>query len=45
MRMMRPADALDILIGAVIHYRISVWPNAGMKALTPHTVAARPEPF
>ncbi len=40
-----PADALDQLIGASIHYRIAIGPNAGKKALTLRTVPARPEPF
>ena len=40
-----PAEALDQLIGASIHYRIAIGPNAGKKALTLRTVPARPEPF
>ena len=40
-----PAEALDQLIGASIHYRIAIGPNAGKKALTLRTVPARLEPF
>ena len=40
-----PREALDQLIGASIHYRIAIGPNAGKKALTLRTVPARPEPF
>ena len=40
-----PAEALDQLIGASIHYRIAIGPNAGKKALLLRTVPARPEPF
>ena len=40
-----PAEALDQLIGASIHYRIAIGPNAGKKALTLRTVPARPAPF
>jgi len=40
-----PAEAIDQLIGASIHYRIAIGPNAGRKALTLRTVPAQPEPF
>ena len=40
-----PGEALDPLIGASIHYRIAIGPNAGQKALTPRTVPAPSEPF
>ena len=40
-----PAEALDQLVGASIHYRVAIGPNAGKKALTLRTVPARPEPF
>lgn len=33
------------LIGASIHYRIAIGPNAGRKALTLHTVPTQPDPF
>ena len=40
-----PGEAFDQLVGASIHYRIAVGPNAGRKALTLRAVPARPEPF
>ena len=40
-----PAEALDQLIGASIHYRIAIGPNAGKKALTLRTLPAQPGPF
>ena len=40
-----PGEALDQLIGASIHYRIAIGPNAGKKALILRTVPAQPEPF
>jgi hypothetical protein len=40
-----PGEALDPLIGASIHYRIAIGPNAGRKALTLRTVPAQPEPL
>ena len=40
-----PAEALDQLVSASIHYRVAIGPNAGKKALTLRTVPARPEPF
>ena len=40
-----PAEALDQLIGASIHYRIAIGPNAGKKALILRTVPGQPEPF
>lgn len=38
-------EAFDQLIGASIHYRIAIGPNAGHKALTLRTVPAQPEPY
>ena len=38
-----PGEALDQLIGASIHYRIAIGPNAGRTALTLRTVSAQPE--
>lgn len=38
-----PGEALDPLIGASIHYRIAIGPDAGKKALTLRTVPAQPE--
>ena len=40
-----PAEALDQLIGASIHYRIAIGPNAGKKALILRTVPAQPAPI
>ena len=40
-----PCEAFDHLVGASIHYRIAIGPDAGRKALTPRTVPAQPEPF
>ncbi len=40
-----PGEALDQLIGASIHYRIAIGPNAGRKTLTLRTVPAQPEPL
>ena len=40
-----PGEAFDQLIGASIHYRIAIGPNAGKKALMPRTVPAQSEPF
>ena len=40
-----PGEAFDQLVGASIHYRIAIGPNAGRKALTLRTVPVRPEPF
>ena len=40
-----PGEAFDQLIGASIHYRIAIGPNAGKKALMLRTVAAQPEPI
>jgi len=39
-----PGGAFDQLVGASIHYRIAIGPNAGKKALTLRTVPAQPEP-
>ena len=39
-----PCEAFDHLLGASIHYRIAIGPNAGRKALTLRTVPAQPEP-
>ena len=39
-----PGEAFDQLVGASIHYRIAIGPNAGKKALMPRTVAAQPQP-
>lgn len=38
-------EAFEQLIGASIHYRIAIGPNAGRKALTLRTIPAQPEPF
>ena len=38
-------EAFEQLIGASIHYRIAIGPNAGKKALTLRTIPAQPEPF
>ena len=40
-----PGGAFDQIVGASIHYRIAIGPNAGRKALTLRTVPALPEPF
>ena len=40
-----PAEALDPLVGASIHYRVAIGPNAGKQALALRTVPARPAPF
>ncbi len=40
-----PGEPFDQLVGASIHYRIAIGPNAGRKALTLRTVPARPEAF
>ena len=40
-----PGEAFDQLVGASIHYRIAIGPNADRKALTLRTVPVRPEPF
>ena len=40
-----PGEAFDQLVGASIHYRIAIGPNAGRKALTSRTVPVQPEPF
>ena len=40
-----PGEAFDQLVGASIHYRIAIGPNAGRKALTLRTVPIQPEPF
>ena len=40
-----PGEAFDRLVGALIHYRIAIGPNAGRKALTLRTVTVQPEPF
>ena len=40
-----PGEAFDQLVGASIHYRIAIGPNADRKALTSRTVPAQPEPF
>ena len=40
-----PGEAFDQLIGAAIHYRIAIGPNAGRKALTLRAVPAQSEPF
>ncbi|HEY5647201.1 MAG TPA: transposase [Pseudomonadales bacterium] len=42
---LEPGEAFDQLVGASIHYRIAIDPNAGKKALTLRTVPAQPEPF
>ena len=42
---LEPGEAFDHLVGASIHYRIAIGPNAGGKALTLRTVQAQPEPF
>jgi hypothetical protein len=42
---LEPGEAFDQLVGASIHYRIAIGPNAGRKALTLRTVPAQPEPF
>lgn len=42
---LEPGEAFDQLVGASIHYRIAIGPNAGKKALTLRTVPAQPEPF
>ncbi|NJN05487.1 MAG: IS91 family transposase [Rhodobacteraceae bacterium] len=39
-----PGGTFDQLVGASIHYRIAIGPNAGRKALTLRTVPAQPEP-
>ena len=33
------------MVGASIHYRIAIGPNAGSTALTLRTVPVQPEPF
>lgn len=38
-------EAFEQLIGASIHYRIAIGPNAGKQALTLRTIPAQPEPF
>ncbi|MDE0365710.1 MAG: hypothetical protein OXP09_09060 [Gammaproteobacteria bacterium] len=38
-----PGEPFDQLIGASIHYRIAIGPNAGRQALTLRTVPALPE--
>ena len=40
-----PGEAFDRLVGALIHYRIAIGPNAGSTALTSRTVPAQSEPF
>ena len=40
-----PGEAFDRLVGASIHYRIAIGPNAGRKALTLRTVPVQSEPF
>ena len=40
-----PGEAFDQLVGASIHYRIAIGPNAGRTALTLRTVPVQPEPF
>ena len=40
-----PGGVFDQLVGASIHYRIAIGPNAGRKALTLRTVPAQPQPF
>ena len=40
-----PGEAFDQLVGASIHYRIAIGPNADRKALTSRTVPAQSEPF
>ena len=40
-----PGEAFDQLVGASIHYRIAIGPNADRKALTLRTVPVQPEPF
>ena len=40
-----PGEAFDRLVGASIHYRIAIGPNADRKALTLRTVPVQPEPF
>ena len=40
-----PGEAFDRLVGAAIHYRIAIGPNADGKALTLRTVPVQPEPF
>ena len=41
----RKKQTRGLLIGASIHYRVAIGPNAAKKALTLRTVPARPEPF
>ena len=40
-----PGEAFDRLVGASIHYRIAIGPNADRKALTSRTVPVQSEPF
>ena len=40
-----PGEAFDRLVGASIHYRIAIGPNAGRTALTLRTVPVKSEPF
>ena len=40
-----PGEAFDRLVGASMHYRIAIGPNAGRKALTLRTVPVQSEPF
>ena len=39
-----PGEVFDQLVGASVHYRIAIGPNAGRQALTLRTVPAQPEP-
>ena len=39
---LEPADGLEQLLGAAVHYRIATGPHAGRKALTLRTVASNP---
>ena len=39
---LEPADGLEQLLGAALHYRIATGPHAGRKALTLRTVAPNP---
>ena len=40
-----PGEAFDQIVGASIHYRIAIGPNADRKALTSRTIPVQPEPF
>ena len=40
-----PGEAFDRLVGAAIHYRIAIGPNADRKALTSRNVPVQPESF